>query len=140
MNENSNSETSSSEVAIIVGSMSFFDFRKIALLMPVWAPKSPEYNDSAQKLRSEFPNTDVTLYNAETSNSPEQEFLSWLSIVDLHHGEVSSDTPWKIMNVYGARVTAEISQALSEYWVEEITATDFGFRAVRTNTGEQIEE
>lgn len=127
------SDGPSSNVAIIVGAESSFDLQKIAGTMEVWAPNLPEYKQAAERIREALPESSVTLFNTATSESPEQEFLSWLPTVDLHHGEYSSETPWEVMHVYGATITAEIKRALSEYGVEEITPTDFGFLACRQN-------
>jgi len=123
----------SSNVAIIVGEESSFDLQKIAESMEVWAPNLPEYKQAAERIRETLPESSVTLYNAATSDSPEQEFLSWLSTVDLHHGEYSSEPPWEVMHVYGATITTELERALKEYGVDDITPTDFGFRACRQN-------
>lgn len=130
-NETSNGP--STNVAIIVGADSSFDLQKIAGSMEVWAPNLPEYKQAAERIRETLPESSVTLFDPATSESPEQEFLSWLPTVDLHHGEYSSETPWEVMHVYGATITAEIKRALTEYGVEEITPTDFGFRACRQN-------
>lgn len=130
---NETSDGPSSNVAIIVGAESSFDLQKIAVSMEVWAPNLPEYKQAAERIRETLPESSVTLFNPATSESPEQEFLSWLPTVDLHHGEYSSETPWEVMHVYGATITAEIKRALTEYGVEEITPTDFGFRACRQN-------
>lgn len=124
----------SSNVAIIVGAVPCFDLQEIAGSMEVWAPKLPEYKQAAERIRETLPGSSITLFNAATSESPEQEFLSWLPTVDLHHGEYSSETPWEVMHVYGAAITDEIRQALKEYGVEKITSTEFGFRACRSNT------
>lgn len=126
------SDGPSSNVAIIVGTESSFDLQKIAGSMEVWAPNLPKYKQAAERIRETLPESSVTLFNPTASDSPEQEFLSWLPTVDLHHGEYSSETPWEVMHVYGAVITIEITEALKEYGVEEITPTEFGFRACRS--------
>lgn len=132
--DNENDDGPSSNVAIIVGAKSCFDLHEISGSMEVWAPNLPEYKQAAERIRETMPESSITLFKAATSESPEQEFLSLLSTVDLHHGEYSSETPWEVMHVYGAGITVEITQALKEYGVEEITPTEFGFRACRSNT------
>ncbi|HNB24304.1 MAG TPA: hypothetical protein PKZ32_17925, partial [Candidatus Melainabacteria bacterium] len=95
-----------SNVAIIVGTKSIYDLQNIADKMEVWAPNLPEYKLAAEGIRETVTDTSITLFNAATSESPEQEFLSWLPTVDLHHGEYSSDTPWEVIYVYGASITS----------------------------------
>lgn len=128
------SDGRSSNVAIIVGAVPRFDLRKIARSMEVWAPNLPEHKQTAERIREALPESSITLFDAAAFESPEQKFPSWLPAVDLHHGEYSSETPWAVMHVYGASITVEITRALKEYGVEEITPTEDGFRACRSNS------
>jgi len=122
----------STNVGIIIGDKSGFALQELAPIMPVWAPKTSNYEQVAKNLRETHPNTEITLYNRDASKAPEREFISWLPTIDLHHGEYSSETPWQILHVYGVVITTEITEALQEYGVEEFIPTDFGFRARRS--------
>ena len=121
-----------SSVAILVGEPRC---RLEALVdqMPVWAPEIPHYRETAKRIRDSKPASSVTLYKQDSSASPEEELLSWLSTIDLHHGEYSSKHPWRILEVYGAVATDEVIAELSEYGVDQITPRNGSFRATRSS-------
>ncbi len=91
-------------VAIVVEKQFCLGVQSLAEKMPVWAPKLPHYELVAERVRESFPGLSLTLFKPDDLLSPEAEFLSWLSTIDLHHGEYSS-TPWKELHVYGAAVS-----------------------------------
>lgn len=119
-----------SKIAVIVGKNVCLQLDALIKIMPVWAPRLPHYELAAKRIIELNPEVSLTLFNTGNSLSPESEFLSLLSTIDLHHGEFSS-TPWKELQVYGAAATEEISEALREYEVDQITPTAFGFSATR---------
>ncbi len=73
-----------------------------------------------------------TTFNYNESATAEEQFLSILGEVDLHHGEVSHDPPYSILHVVGARWTSEIEDALFEYGLRRQSHDSSGFVAERT--------
>jgi hypothetical protein len=127
------------KVAIIIGRDPLPPLESLAKEMPVWAPNLTQYELIAKSVRESFPDA-LTLYKPDDSASPEEELLSLLPTIDLHHGEYSL-TPWTELSVYGASPTAEIAEVLKEFGVAELVATEYGFRTSRlcqTKIVEQI--
>lgn len=114
----------------MVGKQPTFGLTALIEKMTVWAPALPHYQQIAERLREAQRNVALTLYRPDDSLSPEEEFLSWLSTIDLHHGEYSPN-PWATIEVYGATLTDEISTALSDHGADTIESRAYGFRASR---------
>jgi hypothetical protein len=117
-------------VALLVGKP-FFGLEALAEKVPVWAPDWPHYKKIAERVRQVKPEVDLTLYKIDESLSPEEEFLSMIPTVGLHHGQFSKK-PWRVLEVHGAAATEEIAVELAAYGVDKIMPTGTGFRASRS--------
>jgi hypothetical protein len=63
---------------------------------------------------------------------PEARFLRYLPTIDLHHGPMSTRTPYMAIKVMGLTLTASIESALAELGFTEFDENPDGFDARRT--------
>jgi hypothetical protein len=103
----------------------------------VWVVDSPQNTPVAHRLWKQRPSanhlTSITTFKPGSSFSPEQELLSQLATIDLHHGELSADPPYSILEIVGCPQSASVSTALSEFGFVVQATTPDGFIAVRTH-------
>jgi hypothetical protein len=79
---------------------------------------------------------DVTLFTP-TALQPEQEFVSQLDMIDLHHGPYSTDTPYTLIQVVGPHLTSEAEEALLQLGFDSFHPTSDGFTATRSEAEAQ---
>ena len=102
---------------------------------PVWAVDSPANRDSAQKLRSEFPDRDhldgITIFKTVADSPPEQSLIDEIETIDMHHGVYSADPAYTVLRVIGCELQPEIQKTLEELGFDSFSHTDNGFEATR---------
>jgi hypothetical protein len=76
--------------------------------------------------------TEITGFRFNEHVSAEDRFLAELGAIDLHHGPYSSPSPYTEIAVRGARPTADVRAALSEFGFTDVTEMEDGFTTRRT--------
>jgi hypothetical protein len=96
--------------------------REVKPLQPVWVVESARNTAVVKAAWAMEPAdlTDVTLFRP-TEVEPEQEFVSQLDMIDLHHGQV-----------IGARLTSGAEAALRQLGFVSFQSTPEGFAATRS--------
>ena len=103
---------------------------------PAWVIDSPENTPVAHRLWKERSTTShlagITTFRPGPSFSAEDELVSQLATVDLHHGEYSASPPYSVLEVIGCSPSERIQTALGEFGFTVQSSTPDGFVAVRT--------
>ena len=71
----------------------------------------------------------LSSFKGDPTASPETWLISELETIELHHGEMSHDPPWSVINVIGTRWTERIQEELARFGFEEHEDTAEGFVA-----------
>lgn len=102
---------------------------------PVWIVDTPFNRIAAEKIWTAKPNLDhwdgVTTFKIDINDSPEDNLIDELDMIDLHHGVHSSESAYTILEIVGTRPTERIKDELSQYGFQEFQATEGGFVAIR---------
>jgi hypothetical protein len=103
--------------------------------VPVWIVNTPTNKPVAQRFWNERPNenhlTGITSFNDLNSLSPEEILLSHLDTIELHHGSHSADPPYTVIEVFGAQLTPNTKNVLSEYGFDAFHTNSTGLTASR---------
>jgi hypothetical protein len=101
----------------------------------VWIVDTPINTPVVHRLwkerRADNEQNGITTFKVFPGKSREENFLSNLSTIDLHHGHYSNDPPYAQIEVIGASLSDQIKAALSEYGFHQVVATAEGFCAIR---------
>ncbi len=92
--------------------------REIPAGDPVWIVDTPQNRLAFEAVRRERPDTNhligLTSFKVDPTGLPEDWLISELHTIDLHHGDMSHDPPWSMVNVIGVgwneRIRAELAQ------------------------------
>ncbi|HWF00428.1 MAG TPA: hypothetical protein VG248_11575 [Caulobacteraceae bacterium] len=76
--------------------------------------------------------TDVTSFTPKAQD-PEPELIGQLDVIDLHHGPYSTQTPYTLIEVVGARLTHEVRAAVRQLGFDTFKSTQRGFTARRSD-------
>ena len=102
-----------------------------------WVIDTPENTPVAHRLWKERPAknhlTGITTFRPGSSLSAEEELISQLATIDLHHGHYSADPPYSVLEVIGCSPSDHVRAALEEFAFAVQSTTSDGFIAVRTN-------
>src|SRR5437016_14169631 len=104
------------EVALVVDP----EFREgLALLgsrMPLWVVNTPQNSIIASRFLSKRQGTqdgpDVTVFDVDPTQTPEDWACDIIKNIDLHHGHYSHDPPFSVMEVYGVDPTPRLRKEL----------------------------
>ena len=77
----------------------------------------------------------VTTFTLVAEETPEEALLGVLGDVDLHHGRYSHAPAWQTLEVYGARLTPRVREALLEFGDGTSDPIAGGFRWSRLGNG-----
>jgi hypothetical protein len=106
-----------------------------AASQPVWIIRSSTNTPVVQRLRvergKESDPADVATFNEDASKSAEEQFLSIIGTIDLHHGSFSAAVPYSMLEVVGCEATGQVLAALDELGLKVASVTDNGFVASR---------
>ena len=109
--------------------------------VPVWIIESDLNTPVAERLRQERAEEShlqsITTFQEKPKLSSEEQAISMLEQVDLHHGECSTDPPYSILEVIGCIATDKMRQELQEYGLGISEITEEGFTATRTENAQQ---
>ena len=99
--------------------------------VPVWIVDTPTNKPVVDHFWKERPGEDhlrgITTFNDVASLSPEDSLLSHLDTIELHHGVYSADPPYTALEVFGAQLTDNAKNVLSEYGFDKFQITSTGF-------------
>jgi hypothetical protein len=102
---------------------------------PVWITLSPVNEPEVRALWANMPSpnhlTGITGFAHEERAAAEDRLLGQLSMIDLHHGPYSTDTPYTVLTVIGAQLTEPVRAALSELGFSRFQHRPDGFTATR---------
>jgi hypothetical protein len=103
---------------------------------PVWIAMSLSNEPVVRSLWKGALNKDVgdTLTGFPTSQDvgPDISFLRQLDNIELHHGRHSTSDPYRLIEVVGCPLTAEVRAALNKFGFIEFNEQSSGFVASRT--------
>lgn len=105
--------------------------RELAQDEPVWVVESEMNHPVIIALRQERKGRShldgITSFEDDASISPQEQFISMLSTIDLHHGDYSHEPPYSVLDVIGIPWSSEIQEALEElhFFKHEDTADGF---------------
>jgi hypothetical protein len=103
--------------------------------VPVWIVDTPANTDVAHRLWKERPSDDhltgITTFNISVNDSPEENLINELDMIDLHHGLHSAELPYARVQVIGTPLSEEIKLAFADYGFDEFSPTSSGFLATR---------
>ncbi|MDU0458982.1 MAG: hypothetical protein RW306_09665 [Geobacteraceae bacterium] len=103
--------------------------------VPVWIIESDMNTPVVERLRQERAEEShlqgITTFKEKPNMSSEQQAISMLEQVDLHHGEFSTDRPYSILEIIGSTGNDDIRQELKEIGFRITVFTREGFIATR---------
>jgi hypothetical protein len=128
-------ETDQSRRLLVVFDREFGDRIQDHAGQPAWVVHS-ERNTSVVEAAWATGLQDVTLFTPSEPQT-EQEFVSQLDMIDLHHGPYSTKTPYTLIEVIGARLTGDAEEALRHLGFDSFQSTPEGFTATRSKAEAQ---
>jgi hypothetical protein len=100
---------------------------------PVWIVDTDTnrlaYETVGKERQSQGIAVDLSSFKADLKASPEEWLISEISTIDLHHGEMSHNPPWSIINVIGTPWSESIRTELAQFGFEQHEDTPVGFLA-----------
>lgn len=103
--------------------------------VPVWIIESDLNSPVVERLRQERSEEShlqgITTFKEQPRLSSEEQAISVLEQVDLHHGEFSADPPYSILEVIGCTANDDVKQELQDYGFAISEITKDGFTATR---------
>lgn len=81
--------------------------------------------------RGESHLTGISMFTMRRDASPEDDLISIMQQVEIHHGRWSADPPYTELEVIGTPLTDRIKAVLSQYGFNEFHTTASGFRSGR---------
>ena len=102
-----------------------------------WVIDTLENTPVAHRLWKERPAanhlTGITTFRPGSALSAEEELISQLATIDLHHGHYSADPPYSVLEVLGCSPSDRVRVALQKFGFAVQSTTSEGFIAVRAN-------
>ncbi|MDB6175346.1 MAG: hypothetical protein JWL59_4657 [Chthoniobacteraceae bacterium] len=100
---------------------------------PVWIVQSPINSPVAQRLWAERRTSThlagITTFQPGSIDTPEDNFLSILDTVNLHHGESSAQPPYSGIEVIGCEASLRVRAALDDFSFHLVALQPGGFTA-----------
>jgi hypothetical protein len=127
--------TTEPQVIVVLSSEFAPKLGELALSSPVWAVRTAATEEAARRIWEEHPpqGTDpltsgLTLFKGE--GDPEDDLLSILDEVELHHGIAGGHIPPMIaVRVFGTGLTGVVREAFSSLGFTRFTPSSDGFVA-----------
>jgi hypothetical protein len=98
---------------------------------PIWVIDSAENHPVIQTLWNERKgsiNVDgITSFKYDPKANPEEWFVTELATIDLHHGEISHNPPYSVLEIIGVLWSDKIENVLKEYGFIKYERTAQGF-------------
>ena len=92
-----------------------------AAVEAIWAARRKEQTEAPS----------LTIWSGPTPAVTEQDWLSMLDAIEVHHGAFWCEPPLDTLSVYGAEITPAVTAALLEYDYEPVRPTELGFIAFK---------
>ena len=104
----------------------------LATHMPIWIADTPSNHLSAESVWSSYASkqTNVTTFQVIGGDATDWCRMI-LPQVDLHHGKYSQSPPYRALEVFGTRATADLRRVFSKYGFTIASERVDGFRALR---------
>jgi len=103
--------------------------------VPVWIIESDLNSPVVERLRQERAEEShlqgITTFKQKAKLSSEEQAISMLEQVDLHHGEFSTHPPYSILEIIGCTATDVLKQELQEYGLGVSEFSEKSFIATR---------
>jgi hypothetical protein len=136
--------TTGHELIIVLAGESAPELDELALSSPVWVVRTAATEEAARRIWEEHPpqETDpltagLTLFNGE--GDPENDLLSILDEVELHHGISGGHVPpMSAIRVLGIGPTDAVREALASLGFTRLVETSDGFVAYRDGDDGQL--
>jgi hypothetical protein len=111
----------------------------LPLNQPVWIIDSEENTAVAREACKQRPNrndhlTGITTFKSVAGYDPEEELITQLGPIDLHHGDYSADPPYSILQVVGCTASPKVRDALAKFGFQVEESSANGFRAIHAST------
>ena len=121
------------QVHVIVYPMFGDRLRMIPAGEAVWIARTPAnipvYESAGKERQPGCGIEGFSSFTIDPTRSPEDWLISIIGTIDLHHGELSHDPSWSVINVIGTRWTERIQNDLAHFGFEEHEDTAEGFIA-----------
>jgi hypothetical protein len=125
-----------SQVSVVVDPEFGFRLAQQVRRGPVWIVDTPTNRSAFEKHWAEHQGEShlegVTSFSGMPNASSEDLLINELDVIDLHHGPLSSDPPYSVLEVLGTSLTPRIEDALREYEFVTFEPILDGFRASRS--------
>ena len=122
----------SATVAIVVDPNFGDRLLSLATQMPGWIADTEANHTCAESIQS-YDGSNQS--NVTTFRVTGGDVSDWCRVilpqVDLHHGEYSQSPPYRAVEVFGARATADLRRVFSKYGFTISSERSDGFRALR---------
>src|SRR5262245_58590331 len=110
---------------------------ELAGRMPVWIVDTPINRAAAKRYWAERPGAshahEVTTFKVDVTLAAETWLVGVIATVDLHHGEMSQDPPYEVVEVFGAALAPVIREAFAEHGFTQYLERPGGFVARHTS-------
>jgi hypothetical protein len=102
---------------------------------PVWIAATEinvlAYNATGKERQPKSYLEGLSSFRVDKDGSPEDWLISEIQTIDLHHGEMSHDPPWSMINVIGVKWSLRIQEELERFGFNRHKDTTEGFTAWR---------
>ena len=120
----------------VVVDPSFGDrLRNMPIGEPVWIVATEinvlAYNAVGKERQPKSYLEGLSSFKADKDGTPEDWLVSEIQTIDLHHGEMSRDPPWSMINVIGVKWSRRIQVELERFGFNRHEDTTEGFTAWR---------
>jgi hypothetical protein len=124
------------QVSVVLDREFGFRLDEQVRLGPVWIIDTPTNRAAFEKHWVEHLEEShlegVTSFSGMPNASSEDLLINELDVIDLHHGPLSSDPPYSVLEVVGTPLTPRIEAAWREYEFVTFEPTAGGFRTFRS--------
>jgi hypothetical protein len=107
--------------------------RTIPAEEPVWIVDTDSnrlaYETVGKERQSQGIAVDLSSFKVDLKASPEEWLISEITTIDLHHGAMSHDPPWSVINVIGTPWSERIRSELAQLGFNQHKDTPEGFIA-----------
>jgi hypothetical protein len=126
----------SSLVSVVVDPQFGFRLAEQVRLGAVWIIDTPANRAAFEQYWAEHAGGShlegVTSFTGLSDASPETLLLNEIDVIDLHHGPLSAQVPYSVLEVLGTALTRRIEEALKGYGFVTFEPIVDGFRASRS--------
>ncbi len=130
------------KVHVIVDPVFGQRLREIQVGEPVWIADTevnrPAYETLGPERNPGNYMEGLSSFKVGRNTSPEDWLVCEIETIDLHHGEMSHNPPWSVINVIGAKWSPRIEDELSRFGFEQHEDTAEGFVAWKGSANQAV--